>query len=125
MKNKKFISFILLIAILLPVIVNAQPDLGMEYVDGLGLSASSEDPRNVLVNIVKYAMTFLALLAVVVVLIGGFRWMTSMGNEDRLAMAKATVTSGMIGLAVILASFAIVNFIINATSSVLAGGNIL
>ena len=125
MKNKRFISLILLIALFLPVIVNAQPDFGMEYAEELGLSPLEDDPRNVLVSVVRYLMTFLALFAVVVVLLGGFRWMTSMGNEDRLAMAKATVLSGMIGLAVIITSFAIVNFVINATTSVLADGNIL
>ena len=67
----------------------------------------------------------LGVIAVVIILIGGFRWMLSMGNEDRLATAKATITSGVIGLIIIMVSFTLVNFLINTTSSVLAEGDIL
>jgi hypothetical protein len=125
MKNKKYIILVMFLGLLLPALVLAQPDIGIEYAEDLGLAASDEDPRNVLVNIVKYLMTFLAIIAVVVILLGGFRWMTSLGNEDRLAMAKATITSGVIGLAVILVSYALVNFVINAATTVLAEGDIL
>ena len=107
----------------LPLFVQAAPDLGMNYAAGLGLATFEGDLRNELVDGVKYLMTFLGIIAVTVVLWGGFRWMISMGNEDRLAAAKVTLSSGLIGLAIILVSFTLVNFIVDTTSTALAGNS--
>ena len=121
--SKNIILVIVLFIIALPLLTRAAPDLGMEYAAGLGLATFEGDPRNELVEGVKYLMTFLGLIAVVIVLWGGFRWMVSMGNEDRLAAAKVTLSSGLIGLAIILVSFTLVNFIVDATSTALAGNS--
>jgi len=64
-------------------------------------------------------MTFLAIIAVIVILIGGFRWMTAAGNEDRVASAKKTIIAGAIGLIIILAAYAIVTFVITTTTNLL------
>ena len=90
-----------------------EPDLGLNYATNLGLASQNGDVRDTAVDIVKYLMTFLGIIAVVVILIGGFRWMTAGGNEDKIASAKKTITAGAIGLVVILAAFAIVTFVIN------------
>ncbi|MCK5061995.1 hypothetical protein KAR28_05635 [Candidatus Parcubacteria bacterium] len=121
---KSIITVVILFIITLPGLVAAAPDLGMEYAADLGLTGFGDnDPRNTLVDGVKYLMTFLGIIAVTVVLWGGFRWMVSMGNEDRLATAKATLSSGLIGLAIILVSFTLVNFIVDTTSSAIAGNS--
>ncbi len=119
--NKNVIGVIILFVLSLPFFANAAPDLGMEYAAGLGLATFEGDLRNELVDGVKYLMTFLGLIAVMVVLWGGFRWMVSMGNEDRLVAARLTLSSGLIGLAIILVSLTLVNFIVDTTSTALAG----
>ncbi len=121
--NKNIIGFTILLVMALPMLVAAAPDLGMEYAAGLGLTTFEGDPRNTLVDAIKYLMTFLGIIAVTVVLWGGFRYMISMGNEDRLLAAKVTLSSGLIGLAIILVSFTLVNFIVDTTSTALAGNS--
>ena len=109
-------------AFLLALEANAQPDLGINYAENLGLTgAANTDPRDAAVTVVKYLMTFLAIIAVIVILIGGFRWMTAAGNEDRVASAKKTIIAGAIGLIIILAAFAIITFVINTTTNLLNG----
>ena len=56
--------------------------------------------------------TFLGLISVVLILTGGFKWMTSMGNKDKIDEAKKLIKNSIIGLAVILFSYAITNFVI-------------
>ena len=100
----------------------AQPELGMNYAGGLGLTEASEtDPRNMAVSIVRYLMTFLGIIAVVVILIGGFKWMTAGGNDDKVGEAKSMIIAGAIGLVIILAAFAIVTFVIDIGTSALNG----
>ncbi|MCK5060947.1 hypothetical protein KAR28_00185 [Candidatus Parcubacteria bacterium] len=113
------VMFMAVSAFALPAM--AQPDLGLNYATNLGLASQNGDVRDTAVDIVKYLMTFLGIIAVVVILIGGFRWMTAGGNEDKIASAKKTITAGAIGLVVILAAFAIVTFVIQITTNAING----
>lgn len=53
------------------------------------------------------------------VLLGGLQWMVSGGNEDMLARAKRTVGNAIIGMIIILLAWAIVRFVLDATTAVL------
>jgi len=52
-----------------------------------------------------------AIIAVVVIMFGGFMWATSAGNEQRITSAKETIISAVVGLILVLGSFVILNFI--------------
>jgi hypothetical protein len=56
---------------------------------------------------------FLGIVAVVIILIGGFKWMTAGGNEDKTAEARKLITAGIIGLVIILSAFAIAKFVLD------------
>lgn len=101
----------------------AQNDpLGFNRAQGIGFSTPAEnDPREIAVDIIQYLMTFLGIIAVVVILLGGFRWMTAAGNEDKVASAKKTIIAGAIGLIIILAAFAIVTFVVNVANDAVSG----
>jgi len=105
------------------VLINpVQAQIGIGYAGNLGLQEAEEaDPRDMAVEIVRYLMTFLGIIAVTVILLGGFKWMTSAGNEDKVAEAKQLIVSGVIGLIIILAAFAIVQFIVTMTGNALSG----
>lgn len=122
MKEKNLKKFIIAATVLiiapafmmaLPVSAQA-PDLGVEYVEPLELADA--DPREAAVNLVRLLMTFLGIIAVVIILLGGFKWMTAAGNEDKVAEAKKIISAGIIGLVIILSAFLIVNFVITNVS---------
>ena len=127
MKNKLFKSFavaaiFMFLISAMAVSVKAAPDLGFDYANNLELSTATEtDPKEMAVSVVKYLMTFLGIIAVVVILYGGFMWMTASGNEDRVDKAKKIIIAGAIGLVVVLAAYAIVNFVVGITNDVLEG----
>lgn len=77
---------------------------------GLG----NEDPRLMAATILNVTMGFLGVVAVVIILIGGFKWMTAGGAEDKVEEATKLIQAGIIGLVIILAAFAIAKFVINA-----------
>jgi len=56
---------------------------------------------------------FLSIIAVLIILMGGFKWMTAGGNEEKVEEAKKMIIAGIVGLAVIFTSFAIATFVIN------------
>lgn len=71
-------------------------------------------------SIIRAALGFLGVIAVVIILFGGFKWMTAGGNEEKVGEAKKLIIAGIIGLAIILSAYAIASFVIgelvNATT---------
>ncbi len=84
---------------------------GQDYPSAIGLSG--EDPRDMAANIVGVILGFLGILAVIIILIGGFKWMTAAGNEDKVGEAKKIIVAGIIGLVIIFASWGIANFVLD------------
>lgn len=78
-----------------------------------GLPTEVVDPRKAAVNIINIALGFLGILAVIIILFAGFKWMTAGGNEENVSAAKKILIAGVIGLVIILSAYALANFVIN------------
>ena len=85
-----------------------------DIIDNSGLPAGSttNDLRTVVVNVIKFVLSFLGILAVVIVLYAGFKWMLSGGSEDKVSEAKKMLIAGLIGLVIVLLSYAIADFVL-------------
>ena len=101
-----------------PLVQQAQAEVAQREVarqaignlTGLGV----KDPREIAANVINIILGFLGIIAVVLILIGGFMWMTAAGNDDKVATAKKIMTAGIIGLVIVLAAFGIAKFVVNA-----------
>lgn len=71
-----------------------------------------ENPKSITISAIQWALGTLGLVSVIMILFGGFTWMTAAGNEERVAKAKNIIRSAVIGLLIIMLSFAIVSFVI-------------
>lgn len=74
----------------------------------LNLAAPTSDFRGTIVRVVQWALGFLGLLATLVMLYGGYLWMTSRGDVKQIEQAKKVLRNGLIGLLIILSAWAIV-----------------
>lgn len=70
------------------------------------------DLTDQVVNILNAIIGVLSFVCVVVIIIGGVQYMTSSGDAGKVKKAKDTILYGVIGLAVCVLAFAIVNFVI-------------
>ena len=86
-------------------------DIGLNYAAQVGLA--SGELRSSAVGVIQSLLGVLGILALIIVLIGGFRWMTAGGNEEGVASAKKTIAAGIIGVVIILFAYAIVTFVFN------------
>ena len=91
---------------------------GLSFGTSTGLS--TRDVRDVVGRIINVAMGLLGIVAVVIILAGGFIWMTAGGAEDKIEKAKGLIFSGVIGLAIILTSYALAQFVIRSLVSATA-----
>ena len=78
--------------------------------DGDNTLISGED--SVVKKIINYIIGALAIVAVVVIIIGGVGYMTSSGDAGKVKKAKDTILYGIIGLVVCALAYAIVNWVI-------------
>ncbi len=124
LKNKTLLT--LLTAMILAMTVVAPTfavDESLGLVELTGDGTSVENPENALQlgqtslqeTIASLINTFIGLLgivAVIIILIGGFQWMTAAGDTEKIDGAKQMIYAGVAGLAVILAAYAIATFVI-------------
>jgi len=94
-------------------------ELGITFGQYTGLTEG--DIRITIANIIRVAMSLLGIVAVVIILIGGFTWMTAGGNDEKVGQAKKWIFAGVIGLAIILSAYAIATFAIDSLVSATGG----
>ncbi len=63
-------------------------------------------------TIINWILAVLGIVAVIMVIIGGFTYMTSQGDPGKTKRARDTILYGIIGLVIALLAFAIVNFVL-------------
>lgn len=92
-------------------IVQPELELGLEYAEQIGLPTT--DIRLIIANIIRIALGMLGLMAVIIIIYGGWLWMSAGGNEEQIDKAKKTLINGSIGLFIILSAYSIVVFVMN------------
>ena len=86
-------------------------NFGGNYGENLGLGDAS--PVDITVAIINWVLGILALIAVIMILIGGFKWLTAGGNEEKVEGAKKLLIAALIGLGIILAAWGLAVYAIN------------
>ncbi len=85
---------------------------GTEQIDESSV-LSNASPIGIAVRIINVLFGLLGIIAVGIVLYGGFVYLTSGGSEEKIATAKKVLINGTIGLAIILSSWAIASFVLS------------
>lgn len=85
-------------------------------VDKVGSGAeygASKEPEEVVAMVIQAVLGFLGIIFVVLMIIGGIQWMTAEGNEESVKKAKNRIKNAVIGLVIVVLSYAISVFVIN------------
>lgn len=115
--NKKILIAVASLAVVAMPFVASAVTVNEELGTTLGLGTA--DLEATVIKIIQWVLGFLGLIAVVIILYGGFVWMTAAGNEDKVSTAKKIIGAAVVGLIVILLAWAIVTFVINQSNKVI------
>lgn len=96
--------------------VVAQTTFSIESV-GSQLGLGDADLKETTLNVLRWILGIMALVAVAMIIFSGFIAVTS-SDEDRAATAKRVIAGAVIGLIVILLAWAIVIFVARSTANV-------
>lgn len=86
--------------------------LGTDYGENTGLSDT--DPRVIVGRIVQIFLGVLGIIALVLIVYGGFTIMTSAGNDEQVSKGKDILFYSVIGLVIILMAYSITNFLLDS-----------
>ncbi len=75
-------------------------------------------------KVINIILSFLGIVAVIIILIGGFKWMTAGGESEGIEEAKKIIMAGVIGLAIVLSSYAIAKFVLGSLSGATGTGTL-
>lgn len=68
-------------------------------------------------NFLNFALGFLGLLAVIMIIFGGIFYVTAAGEQEKADKGKKIITYAVIGIVIILLSFAIVNTLLGGLTA--------
>ena len=118
---------VLLISIVLPTIVhsaNLQDAWGhtADVAGGAGYETAAEDAsiEVLIAQIIQAVLSLIGVIFLILMIYGGYLWMTARGNEEQVTKAKGVITASLIGIIVVLGAYAISYFVI----SILAEGTL-
>jgi len=124
-KNKKIIVLLLvLLGMAIFGFVHAQDaevTEGLEQVGEQAGIATTEDIRVIIARIIQIIFGFLGVIAIAIVIYGGFVWMTAGGSPEKVAKAKKILVNGFIGLAIVLLAFSITTYILTTLQEAIQG----
>ncbi len=81
------------------------------------LGTGQGDARTFVTNILRWALTFLGLICVIMIIYGGFLYITAAGEEDKAKKGRTIILYCVIGIAIIAASYAIVNTVLSGVTA--------
>ncbi|MDA1038117.1 MAG: Ig-like domain-containing protein, partial [bacterium] len=105
-------SSLVLLFVFLPYSVLAQTtDLTQV---GVGGDLPTDDIRIIIARIVRAVIAFLGIVFFSLVVYGGILYMTARGDSTKTKKATDVIRDAVIGLAIVLSSYAIATFVLNA-----------
>ena len=78
-----------------------------------GQLVDTDNFPQLLSDIIKILLSFAGVIGVIFLILGGYRYIASQGNEEGMEKAKKTIMGALIGIVLIILSFAVVAIINN------------
>lgn len=73
--------------------------------------------RALALTIVNFFLGFLGIIAVIMIIYGGFTYVTAAGNQEKIQSAKKIIMYAIIGIIVVLISFALVSTVLGGVGT--------
>lgn len=69
------------------------------------------DPRLLVAQVIEIILSLLGIVFVILMILGGYRRLTARGDEEKVKKADQTILAAVVGLAIVLLSYAITDFV--------------
>lgn len=111
---KKFAAIATTLVLVLPVVAFGAVSIPNPGLPNTAAGAGQATVTSTIIAIVNIALGIAGLIAILFLIIGGFRYVTAGGNEDATESAKKIILNAIIGIIVIILSYVILQVVVNA-----------
>ena len=114
--NTLKLLFLIAVTFLIPLISLAQLPKPLQAVTNVAdtaqlLRTDNLTSQQVIINGLNYLLGFLGIFFIISIIWAGWQWMSSLGEEEKIKKAKARLKNSLIGLIIILLSFALTAYL--------------
>ncbi len=118
---------------LVPVAVHAAPTIGDCLSQGTGLStagngqtctadtsadqSSATKVQNIVTTVINIFSIVVGIIAVIMIVLGGFKYITSGGDSGNITSAKNTIVYAVIGLVIVALAQVVVKFVFDKVNN--------
>jgi len=110
----------------------APPNISGNLCQGAGLDVTStgatcdvttgtNNVQTLLTNIINWFSIIVGVIAVIMIIVGGLKYITSGGESGKVSSAKTTIIYALIGLVVVALAQLIVHFVLGQASTIVNG----
>jgi len=112
-KISKFILvFLFFSLIIIPFIVEAQEFKSQVKIPGFREGKiGGETLANYIIAFYKWSLRAIGVIAVVMIMVAGFQWMTAAGSVPKITQAKERINNALIGLILVIGAYFLLNFL--------------
>jgi hypothetical protein len=116
-----FITSILGLAVLF-ILVSSQPASAYSLMEGVNAARGNNVPTalftstGIITKIINFMLFIAGALAVIMIIFGGLRYVTSAGNSSSVTAAKNTILYAIVGLLVAFLAYAAINFVLGTVA---------
>lgn len=79
--------------------------------------AERRNAADIITRIINYLLVFAALIAILFIVLGGYKYITSGGNQEMATAGQKSVVNAIIGLVIIILSYVIVSVVNNTLAN--------
>ena len=89
--------------------------IGGEYKDGKCVTQSA-NLNTIIARVINTLSVFVGVIAVIMIMVGGFKYATAAGDSNKVTSAKNTIVYAIIGLVIVALAQVIVKFVIQTAT---------
>ena len=134
---RKFLPVFILVTVTLALLVSfsiGTPVSALSLMEGVNAARGDNVPgtlvggsgigeSGIIRTIINTLLFIVGALAVIMIIFGGLRYVTSAGNSSAVTAAKNTILYAIVGLIIAFLAYAAVNFVLGAVASGATGGD--
>lgn len=102
---------------MLPLAASALSLPGCNTLNGVNCTTATSSLTGLILYVINIMLGLAGLIAVLFLIIGGFWFITSAGNEEAAEKGKSTVINAIIGIIIVILSYVIVSVLSSVVTS--------
>ena len=123
---KVVLTAMLVVPFMVPAIAGAQPSIEQGLCEGSSLQLGGDGcadgdaegrVNNIIETVINIFSLVVGIVAVIMIIIGGLKYITSSGDSNNVTSAKNTILYAIIGLVVVAMAQFIVRFVLSRATS--------